>query len=229
MTISKAVLIDLDGTLCDDRHRRHWVDPDLDENATKEWDEVDRWGVPIDESKFRWFTSQGELWKPDYEAYYAAMGGDKPYEWCLDILIRYAQDYRCQMPSVHLSIEFEPAELIFITGRPEKYRNLTLQWIEHIFAPKGIFLDDHLFMRPDFLIKATPLDIEGNPCILGMPPSGKFICKKINDHRPSPIVKKEIYEREIKNKYEVLFVLEDSEECCQMYKELGLTVLKVMR
>ena len=42
-------------------------------------------------------------------------------------------------------------------------------------------------------------------------------------------VKREIYEREIKDKYDVLFVLEDHEKCARMYKELGLTVLKVMQ
>lgn len=51
--------------------------------------------------------------------------------------------------------------------------------------------------------------------------------RKTGDHRKDTIVKKEIYEREIKNKYDVLFVLDDRTQVVDMWRQEGLTVLQV--
>jgi predicted kinase len=49
-----------------------------------------------------------------------------------------------------------------------------------------------------------------------------------NDTRKDSILKKEIYEREILGKYNVLFVMEDRARNCDMYRnDLGLTVFQV--
>ena len=55
--------------------------------------------------------------------------------------------------------------------------------------------------------------------VLHMRPTG--------DHREDSIVKKEIYEREIKDRYNVQFVLDDRRRVVDMWREQGLTVLQV--
>lgn len=47
------------------------------------------------------------------------------------------------------------------------------------------------------------------------------------DHRPDYIVKHEIYEQEIKDKYDVIGVFEDRDSCVKMWRELGLTCFQV--
>lgn len=46
------------------------------------------------------------------------------------------------------------------------------------------------------------------------------------DYRSGDIVKKEIYDKHIKNKYNVLFVLEDSQKCVNMWRDEGLICLQ---
>ena len=46
------------------------------------------------------------------------------------------------------------------------------------------------------------------------------------DYRKGDIVKRELYETHVKNKYNVDFVLDDSIKIVKMYRELGLTVLQ---
>ena len=47
--------------------------------------------------------------------------------------------------------------------------------------------------------------------------------RQTGDYRKDYIVKKEIYETQIKDKYNILGVLEDRNDCVQMWRELGLT------
>lgn len=58
-------------------------------------------------------------------------------------------------------------------------------------------------------------------------PFDKLYMRPNNDTREDWKVKKDIYNN-IKDKYEVVAVFEDNEECCQMYKDEGLTVFKVI-
>ena len=51
--------------------------------------------------------------------------------------------------------------------------------------------------------------------------------RKNGDFRKDFIIKKEIYEKFIKPKYEVLFVLEDRDQAVKMWREEGLTCLQV--
>lgn len=46
------------------------------------------------------------------------------------------------------------------------------------------------------------------------------------DFRPDYIVKKEIYEREIKGKYDVLFAIDDRQQVVDMWREEGLVCLQ---
>ena len=47
------------------------------------------------------------------------------------------------------------------------------------------------------------------------------------DHRRDTIYKKEVYEKHIKDKYDVLFVLEDRNQVVEMWRSEGLTCLQV--
>lgn len=51
--------------------------------------------------------------------------------------------------------------------------------------------------------------------------------RKDGDHRPDYVVKREIYEQEIKDKYDVIGVFEDRDSCVKMWRELGLTCFQV--
>lgn len=55
----------------------------------------------------------------------------------------------------------------------------------------------------------------------------KLLMRPTGDTRNDAIVKREIYEREIKDFYNVLFVLDDRNRVVQMWRELGLTCLQV--
>lgn len=47
-----------------------------------------------------------------------------------------------------------------------------------------------------------------------------------NDHRPDNVLKMEIYERFIKDKFKVVFVLDDRQKVVDMWRSLGLVVLQ---
>lgn len=51
--------------------------------------------------------------------------------------------------------------------------------------------------------------------------------RKDGDHRPDYQVKREIYERKIKDKYEILGIFEDRQQCVDMWRSLGLTCFQV--
>ena len=58
-------------------------------------------------------------------------------------------------------------------------------------------------------------------------PKGALLMRKTGDFRKDAIIKKEIYEENIKGKFNVLYVLDDRNVCVRMFREQGLTVLQV--
>jgi len=95
--------------------------------------------------------------------------------------------------SVYTKQTVFPVVLILISGREEKYRDLTEKWLKK----HGITHYQDFYMR------------------------------KTNDFRKDFVIKKEIYEKFIKNKYAVLFVLEDRDQVVKMWRDEGLTCLQV--
>jgi hypothetical protein len=205
MNLTKAIICDIDGVLADHRHRLHFVLKDGDYPKKDDAHLINKIVSP-------------EKWKPDWDAFYFAMDKDGVNEWCKSII----------KDTVSNLSYFTNMSILFVTGRPERYAQMTVDWLvkNNIISPHWLHIDDDrakLFMRPDYTTEAAVPEgyheiYNGNVAI-GY--------RHVSDHRPSHIVKKEIYEREIKGKYDVLFVLEDDEECCKMYKDLGLTVLQV--
>jgi uncharacterized HAD superfamily protein len=59
-------------------------------------------------------------------------------------------------------------------------------------------------------------------------PYHDLLMRKTRDFRKDAIIKKELYEIHIKNKYEVLLVLDDRDQVVKMWREeLGLTCFQV--
>ena len=80
----------------------------------------------------RWEHLRGE--KKDWETFFSLQHLDEPYQPVLDVLHALAND-RLQ------------DEIIVVTGRDERFRESTLEWLnKHI---KFNFPSENLFMRPD--------------------------------------------------------------------------------
>lgn len=95
-------------------------------------------------------------------------------------------------PVVKILESVKPDQLIFCSGREDKYREKTKKWLNSVG-----FHDFKLLMR------------------------------KTDDLRNDAIIKKEIYDAEIKGKYNVLFVLDDRDRVVNMWRSEGLTCLQV--
>jgi hypothetical protein len=93
MRKQNAIIVDLDGTLCNIDHRQHHIK------------------------------------RGDWDAFYAGIPDDVPNEWCATILwlLFFSElDHR----------------ILIVSGRPEQYRILSMQWLEK----QGIPYED-VFMR----------------------------------------------------------------------------------
>jgi FMN phosphatase YigB (HAD superfamily) len=92
-----AIIVDLDGTLCDTSHRQHFM-----EQKPKDW-----------------------------KSFYEGIPGDKPNDWCLEIIKRFCGTH----------------QILFVSGRPEDYRHETDFWLhEHLPVIDGL-RSIELFMR----------------------------------------------------------------------------------
>lgn len=58
-------------------------------------------------------------------------------------------------------------------------------------------------------------------------PARKLFMRKTGDHREDSIIKKEIYENEIKDNWSVFFVLDDRSRVIDMWRSLGFKALQV--
>ena len=83
-------------------------------------------------------------------------------------------------------------KVMVLTGREEKYREVTISWLENNGVPF-----DELYTRAD------------------------------GDYRKDAVVKEELYEKHIKNRFNVKFVLDDRNQVCDMWREIGLKCLQV--
>jgi len=140
----KAIIVDLDGTLANCEHRRHFVD-----GPVKSW--------------------------PDF---YAGMGKDAVNENVAELIKRFSSDH----------------EILFVTGRPANYSKDTIKWL---FAHLGWLPGIRLFMRAE------------------------------GDFRKDCVVKREIYERDIKPRYDVRFTIDDRDQVVEMWRSLGLECWQV--
>lgn len=101
-------------------------------------------------------------------------------------------------PAVSVILEQYPGNIIFVSGREDKYRKQTERWLDEYGYGFNAVTRKNVFMR------------------------------KTGDYRKDSIVKKEIYDRYIKANYAVEFVLDDRDCVVKMWREkLGLRCLQV--
>ena len=86
--------------------------------------------------------------------------------------------------------------IFFVTGRKEIERQQTIDWLDEYLELGKSYIDDHLFMR------------------------------RTDDVREDHVIKKEVFERNIKREYRILFVIEDRKSCVEMWRNEGLLCLQ---
>ena len=89
--------------------------------------------------------------------------------------------------------------ILYVSGREAVCRDDTLTWLDSYDIGIGDDTEHALYMRPT------------------------------GDYRADTIVKREIYERDIKPHYYVWLVLDDRDSVVEMWRGLGLTCLQVAR
>lgn len=96
---------------------------------------------------------------------------------------------------------FDYRALVFFSGRKEKFRAQTEQWLrKHGFSQgsfdfETIYYD--LYMRPD------------------------------NDNRKDVVLKEELYNEHVKGRYNVTMVIDDRLQVCRLWHRLGLPLFRV--
>ena len=119
----------------------------------------------------------------DLDGTIALMNGRSPYD-----------ASNCDMDILNVPVYevIKDREVIFVSGREDKYKEPTLRFFEKHNIK---YLD--LFMR------------------------------KSGDNRKDSVIKEEIYNEFIKDKYNVLFVLDDRNQVVELWRRLGLTCFQV--
>lgn len=96
-----------------------------------------------------------------------------------------------------------------------------------IQAVRGVIARGHfpVFVsgRPDSCREATRMWIHKHVGVGAY----ELLMRPTGDHRPDWLVKLEIFDNEIRTKYDVRMAFDDRDQVVRMYRELGLTVLQV--
>jgi len=87
--------------------------------------------------------------------------------------------------------------IIFMSGRESQFKNQTVAWLTARLGECGFVRFNYLMMR------------------------------ETGDNRKDSIVKKELYEQNVKGVYNVEFILDDRDQVVNMWRSLGLTCLQV--
>ena len=125
------IIFDLDGTLANCEHRRHFVDPEKNENFFR-----------YNGNDFRgWKDGQPQLhikFKPDWKSFYEACDKDEPIEPVLSTFIHLTQGE----PFNH--------DVQIWSGRCESVREKTLKWLVNLtgYCEDYQYWDRRLKMRP---------------------------------------------------------------------------------
>lgn len=147
----KVVICDLDGTICDVEHRRH-------------------------------FLTDGP--KKDWGSFFKEMDNDTLRE---DVI-----------EQVMAALKEHNAKLIFVSARPEEYRERTMKWfVKQAFELNKVF--------PSFVT---------------------LLMRNDNDSREDSIIKSELYDKYLKN-LDIVKVFDDRPRVIRMWRERGLDVVDV--
>ena len=139
------IIFDLDGTLADCEHRRHFVDPI---KTSGNWQCIEN---NTGDKKWRtgeWYDKNDKPWQPDWKSFYEACNHDKPIEPVIE------------MWADQISLGSMYANQIW-SGRCESVREKTEKWLTYhlvCFNPKQLKMrpiGDH---TPDDQLKERWLD-----------------------------------------------------------------------
>jgi hypothetical protein len=139
-----------------------------------------------------------KTWIVDIDGTVAIMGDRSPYDWS-----RVGEDTPNE-PVLRVVIALLEAHnnVIFMSGRMEQARTQTELWL-------GVQIGKHY---PVFCMESccSPLFMRGN-----------------GDYRPDNIVKRELYDKHVHGKYDVIGVIDDRASVVEMWRDMGLTCLDV--
>lgn len=114
----------------------------------------------------------------NFKGFSEHLGEDIANEWCVKLINRFKDDH----------------EIIYITGRPEEYRDSTRHWF---FEQRIVINSEVLFMRKD------------------------------GDFRPDYEIKEDIYFDNIKNRYNIVFAIDDREAVVKMWRKNEIICLSL--
>jgi predicted kinase len=101
------------------------------------------------------------------------------------------------------ALRMEGFRVVFASGRTEGCRAASERWIvQHVFGPSWRDIDE------------------------AMPYDGLFM-RAEGDTRRDSIVKRELFDAHVRDRYDVVFVLDDRQQVVDMWRQLGLTVFQV--
>lgn len=103
-------------------------------------------------------------------------------------------------------------KILLVTGRKEYCRNITQKWIIRHFNKCASFCkidNDDFEDRFEMFMRIGDVDT--------------------GDHRKAPILKKEIYDKYIKQNYDIVMAIDDDPNICQMWRNEGFLTLEVKR
>jgi len=137
----------------------------------------------------------------------------------------------------------EGYKILFVSGREDKDRDPTMRFIvKHLPEVCGVWLHGHVNRLTNAYKRLTPSKVEEKGMLaleldevantlLKVPMDAQgceLIMRVTDDKRKDTLVKHEIFEKYIKDKYNVLCVIDDRPSVCRMWRyEIGLPVFQV--
>lgn len=123
-------------------------------------------------------------------------------------------------------------EILFVTGRKNLCRDKTIDFLFNNLPKSNKKFFEEFNKRISFhpeakVIYVNRLSFDDFSKYLKSSISDSLFMREDNDHRPAEILKKEIYDNHIKDKYDVVAVFEDDKANCRMWKQEGLFVFQV--
>lgn len=155
MKDEKVIICDIDGTVADLSHRKHFI-----EQKPKDWN-----------------------------SFYDCVSDDEPRNEIIDQVIRLREQ--------------EDATVIFVSGRPERTRQDTLDWLN-----RSCYNSEDWLLDVDNVYKTI------------------LLMRQDHDKREDTIVKAEIYDRFLKQ-MNIIAVFDDRPSVIRMWRSLGLNVIDV--
>lgn len=137
-------------------------------------------GTLCDIEHRRHHLSREEGKKPNWRAFFSEMQHDAPNQWCVEILARMSMAHK----------------IVFCSGRPDDYREVTAEWIALLNVKAFVRDGLNLFMR------------------------------QRNDSRQDSIIKEILLDFEILTRYAPYFMIDDRQQVVDMWRKRGYTCLQ---